>query len=183
MPLKEVVGGIYSLQPLPSRWLFLLAMGTPDSLVAHQTATVHCPVRATSARSLGFGSTWPLEPLSCRCTGHVRCALISLLWTLPGTVQHCSLLQSIVDAQLSLLRWLTGHVQCTPDSSVNYSWARLAETWEWHIRLRAGLGHRTLSGAPQAAHSYVLCSKFVCVPNWISFLVCVEPNAPEINDI
>jgi hypothetical protein len=30
MPLKEVVGGIYSLQPLPGRWLFLLAMGTPD---------------------------------------------------------------------------------------------------------------------------------------------------------
>jgi hypothetical protein len=22
MPLKEVVGGIYNLQPLPSRWLF-----------------------------------------------------------------------------------------------------------------------------------------------------------------
>jgi hypothetical protein len=28
----EVVGGIYSLQPLPSRWLSLLSMGTPDSL-------------------------------------------------------------------------------------------------------------------------------------------------------
>jgi hypothetical protein len=26
MPLKEVVGGIYSLQQLPSRWMFLLAM-------------------------------------------------------------------------------------------------------------------------------------------------------------
>jgi hypothetical protein len=26
----EVVGGIYSLQPLPSRWLTLLSMGTPD---------------------------------------------------------------------------------------------------------------------------------------------------------
>jgi hypothetical protein len=41
MPLKEVVGGIYSLQPLPSRWLFLLAMGTPDSPVVHRTGTVH----------------------------------------------------------------------------------------------------------------------------------------------
>jgi hypothetical protein len=51
-------GGIYSLQPLPSRWLFLLAMGTLDS-----------PVRAMSARPLGFGATWPLEPLSCSCTG------------------------------------------------------------------------------------------------------------------
>jgi hypothetical protein len=37
MPLKEVVGGIYSLQPLPSPWMFLLAMGTPDSPVAHRT--------------------------------------------------------------------------------------------------------------------------------------------------
>jgi hypothetical protein len=41
------LGGIYSLQPLPSRWLSLLLMGTPDSPVAHQTGTVHCPVRAT----------------------------------------------------------------------------------------------------------------------------------------
>jgi hypothetical protein len=57
MPLKEVVGGIYSLQPLPSRWLFLLAMGTPDSPVVHRLATVHCPVRATLARPLGFGAT------------------------------------------------------------------------------------------------------------------------------
>jgi hypothetical protein len=56
-PLKEVVGGIYRLQPLPSRWLVLLAMGTPDSLVAHQTFTVHCPVRATSARPLEFGAS------------------------------------------------------------------------------------------------------------------------------
>jgi hypothetical protein len=31
MPLKEVVGGIYSFQPVPSRWLSLLAMSTPDS--------------------------------------------------------------------------------------------------------------------------------------------------------
>jgi hypothetical protein len=31
-------GGIYSLQPLPSRWLSLLVMGTPDSSVAHRTA-------------------------------------------------------------------------------------------------------------------------------------------------
>ena len=69
MPLKEVVGGYYSLQPLPSRWLFLLAMGTPDSPVVHRTDTVHYPVRATSARPFGFWSGRPLEPLSCSCTG------------------------------------------------------------------------------------------------------------------
>jgi hypothetical protein len=70
MPLKEVVEwGIYSLQPLPSHWLFLLSMGTSDSLVVHRTCTVHCPVRATSARSLGFGAVDRWSSLSCSCTG------------------------------------------------------------------------------------------------------------------
>jgi hypothetical protein len=31
------MGGIYSLQPLPSCWLNLLAMGTPDSAMVHRT--------------------------------------------------------------------------------------------------------------------------------------------------
>jgi hypothetical protein len=57
IPLKEVVGGIYSLQPLPSCWLFLLAMDILDSLVAHRIGTVHYPVRAMSERSLGFGAS------------------------------------------------------------------------------------------------------------------------------
>jgi hypothetical protein len=58
------LGGIYSLQPFPSRGLFLLAMGTPDSPVAHRTRIVHCPVRATLARSLGFGAVDRWNPLS-----------------------------------------------------------------------------------------------------------------------
>jgi hypothetical protein len=66
---RRWLGGIYSLQPLPSRWLFLLAMGTLNSPVAHRIGTIHCPVHATSARPLGFGATWSLEPLSYRCTG------------------------------------------------------------------------------------------------------------------
>jgi hypothetical protein len=69
LPLKEVVGGIYSLQPLPIHWLFLLAMGTPDSPVAHRTGNVHSPVRATSARPLGFGALDRWNPLSFSCTG------------------------------------------------------------------------------------------------------------------
>jgi hypothetical protein len=56
MPMYEVVGGIYSPQPLPSHWQSLLAMGTLDSPVAHRTVTVHCPVRTTSTRPLGFGA-------------------------------------------------------------------------------------------------------------------------------
>jgi hypothetical protein len=69
MPLKEVVGGIYSLQPLPSRWMFLLAMVTPDSPVVHRTDIIHCPVRAMSARLLGFGAVDHWNPLSFSCTG------------------------------------------------------------------------------------------------------------------
>jgi hypothetical protein len=65
----EVVGGIYSLQPLPSLWLTLLSMGTPNGPVAHWTTTVHCPVRATSARPLGFGAIDRLNRLSFCCTG------------------------------------------------------------------------------------------------------------------
>jgi hypothetical protein len=40
------LGGIYSLQPLPSRWLFLLAMGTPD---------IHCSVFGTRHVSMSVG--------------------------------------------------------------------------------------------------------------------------------
>jgi hypothetical protein len=44
----EVVGGIYSLQPLPSCWLSLLLMGHTGH------GTVHFPVRATSANHRGL---------------------------------------------------------------------------------------------------------------------------------
>jgi hypothetical protein len=45
MPMNEVDGGIYSPQPLPSRWQRLLTMGTPDnhcslSSVHHVSASV-----------------------------------------------------------------------------------------------------------------------------------------------
>jgi hypothetical protein len=48
MALNEVVGGIYSPQPLSSRWLFLLAKGAPDSSVAHRT--LHCSLSGARAR-------------------------------------------------------------------------------------------------------------------------------------
>jgi hypothetical protein len=69
MPLKEVVGGIYSLQPLPIRWLSLLSMGTPDSPVVHQTRIVHCPVHATSTHRWGLERLDRWNPLSCSYTG------------------------------------------------------------------------------------------------------------------
>jgi hypothetical protein len=81
-----------------------------------------------------------------------------------------SLLQSIVGARLPLLRWLTGHVRCTLDSPVNYSGVRPEKTREWPVRLVLGLVHRTLSGAPLAAHSQVLCSKIYLSPQLKFFL-------------
>jgi hypothetical protein len=190
---RRWLGGIYSLQPLSSRWRSLLAMGKPDSLVAHWTATVHCQVHATSARPLGFGAVDRWNPLSFSCTGQSGSTpdMSGVFWLYALTSDlHCSLLQSTVGARLSLICWLTGHVCCTLDSPVNYSGARPEETREWDVRELLGLvhrtlfgAHRTLSGAPLAAHSQVLCSKCIWVPNWISFLVCVEPYAPKIEDI
>jgi hypothetical protein len=62
------LGGIYSLQPLPSRWQSLLAMGTPDRPVAHRTVIVHCLVRAMSAHPLGFRAVDRWSSLSFCCT-------------------------------------------------------------------------------------------------------------------
>jgi hypothetical protein len=56
MALYEVVGGIYSPQPLPSHWLFLPSMGAPDSPVVHRI--FHCSLSgACHVRyPLGFGA-------------------------------------------------------------------------------------------------------------------------------
>jgi hypothetical protein len=69
MPLKGWLWGIYSLQPLPSRWLFLLSMGTQGSPVAHRTG--HCSLSGAChvCAPLGFGAVDRWSPLSCSCTG------------------------------------------------------------------------------------------------------------------
>jgi hypothetical protein len=183
------LGGIYSPQPLPSHWQSLLAMGALDSPVAHRIVTVHCPVRATSACPLGFGVVDRWSPLSSCCTGQS-----SDLWLLHsdfrrGTVHHCSSEQSTVGAQGAIaplvhrtVRWHTRQSGGTPDSPVNYSGARLEETREWLVRGLPGLVHRGCPVRHFPAHSKS-SSKFDCDPNWIYLLVCVEPYAPEINDI
>jgi hypothetical protein len=165
MALNEVVGGIYSPQPLPSRWQSLLAVGTPDSPVAHWTVTVQCPVCATSFRSLGFGAVDHWNPLSFCCTGQS-----GDLWLLRGTFHHCSSVQSTVGAQHRTVR-------CTPDSLVNYSGARPRNSREWHVRLPESLvhrtlsgAHRTLSGAPFFSTLKVLRSKFWLCPQLNFFL-------------
>jgi hypothetical protein len=135
-----------------------LAVGWVCCRWAHRTVRwctrqgiVHCPVCATSARR------WGLERLTVEAICHVvapdspvRSDL--LLWLLTCTVH---LLHLIVGRMLPLLHWLTGHVRCTPDSPVNYSGARPRKTRECSVRVELSLGHRTLSGAPLAAHSQV----------------------------
>jgi hypothetical protein len=54
--LMEVVACIYSLQPLSSRWLTLLSMGTPDSLVVHQTLYCSLSGECHVSRPLDFGA-------------------------------------------------------------------------------------------------------------------------------
>jgi hypothetical protein len=113
--MNEVVGGIYSPQSLHSRWQSLLAMGTPDSPVAHRTITVHYPVRAMLARLLGFGVVDRWSRLSFCCTG--QSGELSLLRSnfCRDTVHHCSSAQSTVGAQGAvaplahqIVRWHTG---------------------------------------------------------------------------
>jgi hypothetical protein len=97
--------GIYSPQPLPSRWKSLVAMGTPDSPVAHRTVTIHYPVRATSARLLGFGAVdrWSsLSFCSTRQSGGTLDSPMPLtsafdFWR--GNVHHCSSEQSTIGTQ------------------------------------------------------------------------------------
>jgi hypothetical protein len=69
MSLNAVVGGIYSPQPLPSRWLFLLAMGAPDSPMVHQT--LHCSLLGARhvSYSLGFGAVDRWRAGSCCSAG------------------------------------------------------------------------------------------------------------------
>jgi hypothetical protein len=57
------------------RWLgvfiasnHFLAVGWPCCRWAHRTTTVYCPMRATSARPLGFGAVDRWNPLSFCCT-------------------------------------------------------------------------------------------------------------------
>jgi hypothetical protein len=49
----EVVGGVFIA---PTTILVVAGNGTPDSPMAYQIVTIHCQVRATSARPLGFGA-------------------------------------------------------------------------------------------------------------------------------
>jgi hypothetical protein len=108
----------------------------PDSPVAHQTVTVHCPVRATSARLLGYGEVDHWRRLSFCCTGQFGATPDSLV-----TSDFCAALFSTVPLRSRplvrrepLLCWLIRQSGGTPNSPVNYSGACPEETREWLVR-------------------------------------------------
>jgi hypothetical protein len=141
---------------------------------------VHCPVRATSAQPLGFGAVDRWRRLSSSCTGQSGATSDS-----PVPSDFCAL--TSVAALLGIVafvesRWRAGS-RCSagsPDSLVNYSGAPLVETREWLVwRVPSWCtGQCPVHHFP--AHSKS-CSIFNCVPNLISFLVCVEPYAHVIH--
>jgi hypothetical protein len=70
--MDEVVGGIYSLQPLPSRWLSLLAMGTPDMYCSLSGARhVSTPVGVLERTTIGTLVLRMHQTVRCH-TRHVR---------------------------------------------------------------------------------------------------------------
>jgi hypothetical protein len=116
MAWMEVVGGIYSIQPLPSHLLTLLLMGTPDSSVVHWTLYCSLSGECHVSRPLGFGAVDRWNPLSSCGTGQ-----FSVFWlcrlALTFTVRlYCS--RPLM--KLTLLRWLTGQSGGAPDSPMNY---------------------------------------------------------------
>jgi hypothetical protein len=77
MAWMEVIDGIYNLQPLPSCWLSLPSMGTPDMTMF----SVRCMPRQ---RPVGVWSGWSLKPFILYLhrtvrwhIEHVRCVLTS----------------------------------------------------------------------------------------------------------
>jgi hypothetical protein len=113
MALNEVVGGIYSPQSLPSRWLFLLSMGAPNTALF----IVRCMPRQLSIR---VWSSWLLAYFVFKRhrtvrwhTGHVQWLLISLLWLLRGTVH--TLFICAVDRWCAESRFSVG----SPDSPMH----------------------------------------------------------------
>jgi hypothetical protein len=157
-----------------------LAVGWVCYRRVHRTG--HCSLSGAChvSTSLGFGVVDRWSPLSCRCTGqsggmvHRTCPVHSdfAAWHLTSAL--CAFTVPAVDRwapRLPLLYWLTGYVWCTQDSLVNYSGATLGKTREWLVRVVLGLGHqtlsdahRTLSGAPLAAHSQHSAPNFVESP-------------------
>jgi hypothetical protein len=111
-------GGIYSHQPICSRWRRLLAMGAPDSPVRHPTVSGvpprHPVIRAWSWSTVGgFVLMWHR---TVRChTGQSGAPLTCCSDFYRDTVLHCSSVRVDRCAQIAVaplvhrtVRWLTG---------------------------------------------------------------------------
>jgi hypothetical protein len=147
--------------------------------MAHQTQ--HCSLSGACHVStpLGFGAVNSWSSLSCSCIGQSGgtpdmsgAFWLSALISDRALYTFCSRpLAQVTVAPLAhrTVRWIIAeHIP--------------GKTREWPVRVVLGLGHRTLSGAPLAASFQVFASKFIWVPNLISFLVYIEPYAPKRND-
>jgi hypothetical protein len=109
-------------------------------------STIHCPVRATSARR--WGLEWLTVEALCpvaapdSSVAHQTCPVRSdfAAWHLTSALCAFTVHAVDVERRLPLLSWLTGHVRCTPGSWVNYSGASLRKPREWAVCLVLGLG-------------------------------------------
>jgi hypothetical protein len=147
--------------------------------------TVHYPVRATSARH------WSLE----RLTIEVLCPVVApdspvrsdfFLWLLTCIVH---LLQSTVGRRLPLLHWLTGQVRwiiaerpIEKPESEQFAGCSAWGTGQCLVHTGHCLVHTGHCLVRHRQPISCLCSILIWVPNLISFLVYVEPYAPEIHD-
>jgi hypothetical protein len=117
--------GIYSLQPLPSGWLTLMSMGTPDSPVVHRTW--HCSLSGAChvSRPLGFGclTIEVLCPLAIP-DSLVRSDFVALTSD-SYTVHFLLFTQSTIGSVDRCFVGSLDTIRCTPDSQVIYSGATL----------------------------------------------------------
>jgi hypothetical protein len=174
------LGGIYSLPTTSSHWL--ISAGDGHTRQSGVPPNSHCALfgaRHVSA-TVRVWSSGPLERLVVLLHRTVRCPLTSALWLLSW---HCSFCRELLARRESLLCWLTGQSGGTPDSSVNYSEAHPWNSREWLVHLLYGLVHRTLSGAPKISTVWFFAPVLIVSLTGFSFLVCVECNAPVIDNI
>jgi hypothetical protein len=127
MAWMVVVGGIYSPNHYSSR-----CCRRAHRIAQWCTGTALFAIRCLPCQqTVGVWSGWPLKSFVLLRHRTVRCILTLLLWLLTCALFTVHLTsQSTVGRNWSLLRWLTEHVRCTPDSPVNYSGATPRKTRE-----------------------------------------------------
>jgi hypothetical protein len=118
--------------------------------------TVRCVPRQHTRWGLERFDRWNPCPVAAPHSPvpHRTCSVCSDFSAL-SSAAHCSLLGDDRWRQVTVAP--LAHRTCP----INYSGARPGETQERAVRVLLGLVHRTLSGAPLAAHSQVLCSKLI----------------------